>query len=559
MGFRAWVFAAALLLDITAQPLATLRIKVTIDDADGLPRPVPRHALLVSENPSSAAPRRVVTAADGTAEITLKPGNYTIESDEPLVFQGKAYEWAQTIDVTNAKVTSLDLTPENAQIAAAAAPSASSAGLPAAAGNASALFLDWQTSVVSIWSQTMQGSGFLIDARGLIVTNQRLAGRAKTLEVQLSPTEKFQARVLVSDPDKNVAVLWIDAKAAAALRPMKLAGPDAAKAVAEKDKLFAISAPIDDARSLASGLVSRVTAQAILSDVRLDDYDMGTPLFTAAGEVVAITTPEDEDTNRSRSGPARAVRIEQARSVIEAAEKKMAAAEPPRAAPLPVEPKRPIDDEAMREAANRRKGSLAPYTIKAQDFDVSLITPLLVYGARHQGEQIEGRERDRGGRDSTQVQAALRAVEDFGNWTGYVRNDHPVLMIRATPKMVESFWTSLGRAAASTQGVSLPPIKRLKAGFSSMRLSCGTADVTPIHPFKIEQRVGQNEAVYEGLYVFDPAAIGPQCGTVTLTLFSDKAPDKGDVRVIDPRILQQIWQDFAVVSRPSRGEAAPAW
>jgi hypothetical protein len=150
-------------------------------------------------------------------------------------------------------------------------------------------------------------------------------------------------------------------------------------------------------------------------------------------------------------------------------------------------------------------------------------------------------------------------VEDFGNWTGYVRNDHPVLMIRATPKMVESFWTSLGRAAASTQGVSLPPIKRLKAGFSSMRLSCGTADVTPIHPFKIEQRVGQNEAVYEGLYVFDPAAIGPQCGTVTLTLFSDKAPDKGDVRVIDPRILQQIWQDFAVVSRPSRGEAAPAW
>jgi len=51
--------------------------------------------------------------------------------------------------------------------------------------------------------------------------------------------------------------------------------------------------------------------------------------------------------------------------------------------------------------------------------------------------------------------------------------------------------------------------------------------------------------VYEGLYVFDPAAIGPQCGTVTLTLFSDKDPDKGDTRVLDPKILQQIWQDFA--------------
>ena len=30
-----------------------------------------------------------------------------------------------------------------------------------------------------------------------------------------------------------------------------------------------------------------------------------------------------------------------------------------------------------------------------------------------------------------------------------------------------------------------------------------------------------------------------------LTLFSDKAPEKGDTRVIDPKILQQIWHDFA--------------
>src|SRR5436190_116979 len=150
MGFRAWILAAALLLDITTQPLATLRIKVTIDDADGLPRPVPRHALLVSENPSSAAPRRVVTAADGTAEISLKPGNYTIESDEPLVFHGKSYEWAKTVDVASGKVNSLDLTPENAQIEAATAPSASTPSLPPAAGNASALFLDWQNSIVSI-------------------------------------------------------------------------------------------------------------------------------------------------------------------------------------------------------------------------------------------------------------------------------------------------------------------------------------------------------------------------------------------------------------------------
>src|SRR5215212_4783192 len=133
MGFRAWILAAALLLDVTAQPLAVLRIKVTIDDADHLPRPVPRHALLISENPSSAAPRRVVTAVDGTAEIHLKPGNYTIESDQPLVFQGKSYEWTQTIDVGAGKTTLLELTPENAQIEAAASGASASAASSTAA------------------------------------------------------------------------------------------------------------------------------------------------------------------------------------------------------------------------------------------------------------------------------------------------------------------------------------------------------------------------------------------------------------------------------------------
>ena len=66
-----------------------------------------------------------------------------------------------------------------------------------------------------------------------------------------------------------------------------------------------------------------------------------------------------------------------------------------------------------------------------------------------------------------------------------------------------------------------------------------------IHPFKLEQRVSDSDAIYEGLYVFDPGALGPQCSTVKLALYSDKEPDKADTRVIDPKIVQQIWQDFA--------------
>jgi S1-C subfamily serine protease len=467
-----------------------------------------------------------------------------VESDQPLIFQGNAYEWRQTLDIAPGGVTSLELTADNAAIEPATSGSASASSPSGAEGNASALLINWQNSVFSIWSPTKLGSGFLIDARGLIATNQRFVAKATALEVQLSPTEKVAARVLAADPDRNVAILWIDPKAVASMRPVTLGYADAGAPVVEKDKVVAIITPIHDEKTMTSGTVSRVNAHTIFSDIRLDDESQGAPLFNAAGLVIAITTP-DEETSGARADTARAVRIDEARSVIADAEKKMQKADAPSGARLPVEPQRPFADEALKEGAKRRAGSLSPYRVQATDFDVSLITPVLVYGAHHRGDEVSGRDRGPVGRDPAEMQAALRALEDFGNWGDYVREDPPVLMIRATPKLVESRWTTLARGAAQTQGIAIPAVKRIKTGFSRMRISCGDAEVTPIHPFKIEQRVGENDTVYEGLYVFDPAAIGPHCGTVKLTLFSEKDPDKGDTRVVDPKILQQIWQDFA--------------
>ena len=43
-----------------------------------------------------------------------------------------------------------------------------------------------------------------------------------------------------------------------------------------------------------------------------------------------------------------------------------------------------------------------------------------------------------------------------------------------------------------------------------------------------------------------PAAFGPGCGTVSLELYSEKAPDRADTRVVPPATLQQIWRDFGL-------------
>ena len=218
---------------------------------------------------------------------------------------------------------------------------------------------------------------------------------------------------------------------------------------------------------------------------------------------------------------------------LSAAEKKVAAAAPPDGTHLPVEPARPSPLDALKTAVQRRGGSLNAYQVTTADFDVAFITPVLVYGAQQQSDQGGGRERP-------------GPLTDFRNWSDYVADVPPVLLVRATPRMVEGFWTTVARGAAQTQGVAVPAMKHFAAGFLRMRALCGDAEVTPIHPLTLEHRVSATDSVYEGLYVFDPGAFGPQCATVKLVLYAEKEPEKADTRVVDPRLLQQITDDFAL-------------
>ena len=134
---------------------------------------------------------------------------------------------------------------------------------------------------------------------------------------------------------------------------------------------------------------------------------------------------------------------------------------------------------------------------------------------------------------------------DFGNWSEYLAEYPRAVLVRVTPKMAEGLLAKVARGAAMTQGMSLPSMKRAKASFLRMRVFCGDMEARPIHPFVVEHPVSPTEAIDEGLYVFDPAALGPPCGVVKLTVYSENEPDKGDARVVDQKILQQITRDFA--------------
>ncbi len=554
---RVWVLATLFFIPhvSSSQTFSVLHIKIVLVDAERQATPVAHHALLISANPVSAAPRRIVTALDGTADVRLRPGNYTVESDQPVAFQGKAYQWIQTVDVAAGRDAVLELTSDNAEVEAVNPAATTSTTTPET--DPSFLLPQWQQSVVALWTPSIRASGFLIDSKGLIATSQRIVGTATSVEVQLTPAVKVAASILATDPVRDVAVLWIDQKVVASIRPVPLGCEQAEKPiVADGQEILTIGAPLRGPKRLTSGRVSRVEPHAIVSDFILGRGSAGGPVFAAGGGVLGITTvnSEQDEKDDGTRGYSRVVRIDDVCDVVASAEKTMKDAGPPNGTHLPVEPPRPFPADALKDAGQRRAGGLSAYQMSSSDFDVAFITPVLTYAAQYQSEQARKRGAERSGGTSPPAagQAFLRQIMDFGTWSEYLADFPPVLLIRVTPKLVEGFWTTVARGAARTQGVALPPIKHVKSGFSRMRAFCGDAEVTPIHPFKLEQRVSDSDAIYEGLYVFDPGALGPECGTVKLVLYSEKEPQKGDPRVVDPKVVQQIWQDFAPYRAPIR-------
>src|SRR3954447_10129392 len=283
-----------------SQALGTLHIKVVVIDAEQKPTAVPRHLLLISDNPTTAPPRRILTGLDGTAEVRLRPGNYTVESDQPVAFNGKAYQWTQNIDVAAGRDAVLELTAANAEVGPVTPATTTSA--PPLHSDPSFLFREWQDSVVTLWTPSVRASGFVIDATGLIATSQRAIGTASSVEVQLTPAIKVAATVLGADPARDVAVLRVDPKVIASVRPVELgcARPEAAPVVSGQE-IVAIGVSVRQGKDMTTGTVTQVEPHSIAADVRIERGSAGGPVFSADGGVVGITSLAEKNADRRRT------------------------------------------------------------------------------------------------------------------------------------------------------------------------------------------------------------------------------------------------------------------
>jgi len=135
-----------------------------------------------------------------------------------------------------------------------------------------------------------QGSGFIISADGLILTNAHVVREAKEVTVKLNDRREFSAKVLGSDPATDIAVLRIEAQGL----PVVRLGDS--KKLEVGDPVMAIGTPYGFEQTATSGIVSAkgrslpndAVVPFIQTDAAVNPGNSGGPLFDASGAVVGI-------------------------------------------------------------------------------------------------------------------------------------------------------------------------------------------------------------------------------------------------------------------------------
>ena len=146
-------------------------------------------------------------------------------------------------------------------------------------------------------TQQAQGSGFVYDNQGHVITNQHVVDGAQSVKVAFWNGKTYDAKVVGTDPSTDIAVLDVDAPASV-LQPLALA--DSSK-LEVGDGVIAIGSPFGLEQTVTSGIVSALHRQitapndfaiddAIQTDAAINHGNSGGPLLDLSGRVVGVNS-----------------------------------------------------------------------------------------------------------------------------------------------------------------------------------------------------------------------------------------------------------------------------
>ena len=137
------------------------------------------------------------------------------------------------------------------------------------------------------------GSGFIIDEKGIVVTNNHVIQDAEDIIIRVNGNKEFAAKVLGADPLSDIAVLQLETNEK--FIPVKFGDSDKARI---GDWVIAIGNPFGLGGTVTSGIISARNRSIGLSryedyiqtDASINSGNSGGPLFDMNGDVIGINT-----------------------------------------------------------------------------------------------------------------------------------------------------------------------------------------------------------------------------------------------------------------------------
>ena len=139
-----------------------------------------------------------------------------------------------------------------------------------------------------------QGSGFIVDAAGYILTNNHVVEDADEIKVQLQDDSEFDAKVIGTDRETDLAVIKIEA--GRSLPIVKMGNSDAAT---PGDWVLALGSPFGFEQTLTAGIISAISRNVpggaafqrfIQTDAAINPGNSGGPLVDMAGQVIGVNS-----------------------------------------------------------------------------------------------------------------------------------------------------------------------------------------------------------------------------------------------------------------------------
>ena len=141
------------------------------------------------------------------------------------------------------------------------------------------------------------GSGFVWDDQGRIVTNYHVISDANRVQVTMADNSTWKAVLIGAAPDKDIAVLQIDAPSHR-LRPIAIGS---SKDLLVGQKVFAIGNPFGLDQTITSGIISALNREikavtgrmihgVIQTDAAINPGNSGGPLLDSAGRLIGVNT-----------------------------------------------------------------------------------------------------------------------------------------------------------------------------------------------------------------------------------------------------------------------------